>query len=545
LWTEHSRSPWPICIRFWQQIERITGVYAKRGGKVMKDLLLGIDVGTTGSKSAIFNTAGALVSVGQSDYETRHEHAGWAEQNPDDWWNAVCGATVQAVAASDVDPDRIAGVAVSSQAPAMLPLDRQGRVIRPALIWMDRRAEQESRELAATCGEGVVEQITGNRPDPFYVASKILWFRKHEPGLFAKTSLFVQVNGYIAYRLCGVHAQDPVQAALLQLQDYDTGAWSETLCSLCGVEPSHFPPVFPAHLQIGEVTAEAAEATGLCKGTPVVTGTVDGSAAALEAGAVSPGTAAEMTGTSTVLLMPAGSPVVEPAFIAIPHCVPERYLLLGAMAASGGSLKWFRDQFGSLSEGDRGSDDTDPYDLLTGEASDCRPGSGGVIFLPYMMGERSPIWHTNARGVFYGLTLSTTRGSMIRAILEGVCFALRHNVEHAYEAGIRVTELRSVGGGTRSDLWNQIKADVLGIPILLPETSVGAPFGDAVLAGRGVGIYDDVEESLASMVSIKARYEPREECRGIYDTLYALYRRLYEDLKVGFDHAAEELRNFQ
>jgi len=507
----------------------------------MRDLLLGIDVGTTGTKSAIFTAAGSLVSVGQSDYGTQHEHSGWAEQNPGDWWTAVCRATRQAISEAGGSPERIAAISVSSQAPAMLPLDQYGRPIRPALIWMDRRAEEESQELAQKCGKGMIEQVTGNRPDPFYVASKILWFKKHEPEKFAETRHFVQVNGYINYLLTGFHSQDTVQAALLQLQDYGTGQWSERLCNLCGVDPSLFPPVFPAHYQIGEVTADASESTGLCQGTPVMAGTADGSAAALEAGAVSPGTAAEMTGTSTVLLMPTGRPVIEPAFIAIPHCVPERYLLLGAMAASGGSLKWFRDQFGTSPSMEDPSDSRDPYDLLTEEASECKPGSDGVLFLPYMMGERSPIWHTNARGVFYGLTLSTTRGAMIRAILEGVSFALRHNVEHAEKAGIELGELRSVGGGARSALWNQIKADVLGIPILLPETSVGAPFGDAILAGMGVGMYTDVEATLQSMVSIKARFEPRQERHDLYRKLYGLYRSLYEDLREGFDTAADAL----
>jgi xylulokinase len=263
-------------------------------------------------------------------------------------------------------------------------------------------------------------------------------------------------------------------------------------------------------------------------------GTADGSAAALEAGVLAAGTAAEMSGTSTVLLMPSDKPVTRPEFIAIPHCVPGKHLLLGALAASGASLKWFRDQFGTA----RAPGRRDPYDLLTEEASRSGPGSGGVVFLPYMMGERSPIWHTNARGVFFGLTLSTTRGAMIRSILEGTAFALLHNVECAEEAGITLRDLRSVGGGTRSALWNQIKADVLGIPILLPETSVGAPFGDALLAGMGLGIYTDVEESLRSMVKINARCEPDEEHHRLYRDLYRVYRSLYEDLREEFDRAA-------
>ncbi len=501
----------------------------------MKDLLLGIDVGTAGTKSAIFTTQGTLVSVGQSDYGIQHEHPGWAEQDPETWWHAVCSATRQAVSAVPDGPEKIAGIAVSSQAPTMLPLNRQSKPIRPALIWMDRRSEIEARELERLCGKGIIELVTGNRPDPYYVASKILWYRTHEPERFAETDLFVQANGYINYRLTGLHSMDTVHAALLQLQHYEGGGWSEMLCTTCGVSPEHFPPVHPGHRVLGEMTAEASEATGLSRGIPVMVGTVDGAAAALEAGALAAGTAAEMTGTSTVLLMPSDKPVTQPEFIAIPHCVPGKHLLLGALAASGASLKWFRDQFGTVEAHGR----RDPYDLLTKEAAKSRPGSGGVVFLPYMMGERSPIWHTNARGVFFGLTLSTTRGAMIRSILEGTAFALLHNVEYAEKAGITLRELRSVGGGTRSTLWNQIKADVLGIPILLPETSVGAAFGDAILAGMGLGLYTDVEESLRSMVKINARFEPDAAHHRLYMNIYEVYRNLYEDLRGEFDRAAD------
>jgi xylulokinase len=504
----------------------------------LKDLLLGIDIGTTGTKSAVFTFSGKLLSSGQSDYGMYHEHPGWAEQNPEDWWDAVRAATRKSVSEVREGPERIAGIAVSSQAPTLLPLDRSGKVVRPALIWMDRRSESEAQELRRICGEGVIERVTGNRPDPFYVASKILWYRTHEPERFAKTALFVQANGYINYRLTGLHSMDNVHAALLQLRDYDTGEWSNDLCGCCGIEPAKFPPVYHSHHVFGEVTRKAAEETGLLHGTPVMAGTVDGAAAALEAGASGSGTAAEMTGTSTVLIIPADRKVTEPVFIAMPHCIPEKYLLLGAMAASGVCLRWFRDRFGTAGLSAGSGDKTDAYDLLTGEASLIRPGSGGVIFLPYMMGERSPIWHTNARGVFFGLNLSTDRGTMVRSILEGTAFALLHNVETARRAGIKLEEIRSVGGGTRSELWNQIKADVLGIPILLPETSVGAAFGDAMLAGIGLDIYKDIEEALRTMVKIRARYEPDSLNHHLYRKLYSVFRNIYEHLRDDFDVTA-------
>jgi len=504
----------------------------------MDKLLLGIDIGTTGTKAAVFDVEGNLQAVGQAEYPLRHPHPGWAEQNPDDWWHATCVAVKQALKNIPEGAQRVAGVAVSSQAPTMLPLDQHGKPVRPALIWMDRRAEAEAVKLKERLGAEFIETTTGNRADPFYVAAKLWWYTTHEPENFAQTQIFVQVNGYITYKLTGQYALDPVHAALLQLRDWRTGAWVPELCQLCGVEPRQFPPVRPGHQILGDVTSQAAEATGLAAGTPVMVGTVDGSAAALEAGAIEAGIAAEMTGTSTVLLMPNDTGVIKPVFIAMPHCLPDKYLLLGAMVASGASLRWYRDQFGKLEMTAGAQLDLDPYDLLTLEAAHVPPGSHGVIFLPYMMGERSPLWHTNARGVFFGLSLSTTKSAMIRAILEGAAFALRHNVEVAQHAGIPIREIRSVGGGTRSQLWNQIKADVLGMPVLTPQTSVGAPFADAFLVGMGLGLYNDVPDALHKMIRFKARYEPNMDNHQVYNDLYAIFRNIYDKLREEFDQLA-------
>jgi xylulokinase len=501
-------------------------------------LLLGLDVGTTGTKAALFTLDGRLQAVGQSEYGIQHKHAGWAEQDPEDWWRAACMAVRQALAEVPEARERVAGVAISSQAPTMLPLNRDGRPLRPALIWMDRRAEAEAVKLQEQLGERTIERVSGNRADPFYVAPKLLWFRTHEPDRFAETHMFVQANGYIGYRLTRKYAMDNAHASLLQLLDWQTGQWSTELCEACGVEPGQFPPIRPGHHILGEVTFEAAEVTGLASGTPVMAGTVDSAAAAVESGAVDPGVAAEMTGTSTVLIIPNRGGVTEPAFIAMYHAVPGIHLLLGAMAASGASLRWYRDQFGVAEVKAGARLGLDSYDLLTMQAAQVAPGSNGVIFLPYMMGERSPLWHTNARGVFFGLTLATPRGALIRAILEGTAFALRHNVEVARRAGVDLGEIRSVGGGTRSDLWNQIKADVLGLPILLPQVSAGAPFGDAVLVGMGLGLYPDVGRVLREMVQVRARYEPSWENHSLYKELYQVFRSIYESLREDFDRAA-------
>ena len=406
------------------------------------------------------------------------------------------------------------------------------------MIWMDRRAEAEAAQLSELVGAEEIYRITGNRPDVFYVAARLLWLRNHEPEVLRQTWQFVQVNGYVNYRLTGRLAMDPSHAVLLQMRNYATGEWSKALCSACGVEPAQFPEVMDGHRVLGEVSVEAAAATGLRAGTPVMVGALDSPAAALEAGVAEPGIAVEMTGTSTVVIIPNDRGLTEPAMIAMPHALPGIHLLLGAMVSSGGCLRWFRDQFGQPEVQAATEEGTDAFDLLTRQAAQVRPGSEGVIFLPYMMGERSPLWHTNARGVFFGLSLATQKAALVRSILEGTAFALRHNVEVALRAGAELREMRSVGGCSRSDVWNRIKADVLGLPVLVPRTAVGSPYGAAIVAGMGTGAFPDVRESLLEMVQVARRFEPDQENHERYTQIYRVFRDIYEHLKGDFDRAA-------
>ena len=504
----------------------------------MEPLLLGIDVGTSSVKAVLVDPRGTVHAVGHAEYPLHHIRPAWVEQDPEDWWRGTCQAVREALAKVPQGAERVLGLAVSCQAPTLLALDRSGRPLRPAMIWMDRRAEAEIVRLAEQMGADQIYRVTGNRPDAFYVAARLLWLREHEPDVLKQTWQFAQVNGYINYRLTGRLTLDPAHAVLLQMRDYHKEEWSAALCDACGVKPSQFPEVVPAHCPQGEVTVQAAEATGLRAGTPVMAGTVDSASAALEVGVVEPGIAAEMTGTSTVVIIPNDRGLTEPALIAMPHALPGIHLLLGAMVASGGCLRWFRDQFGQPEMQAAAESKTDAFDLLTREAAKIEPGSGGLIFLPYMMGERSPLWHTNARGVFFGLTLATPKAAMVRAILEGTAFALRHNMEVAMRVGAEIREVRSVGGCSRSDLWNQIKADVLGRPLLLPQVSVGSPFGCAVLAGMGVGVFPDVRKSLLEMVQLTRRFEPNPANQERYTRSYQVYRDIYEHLKVDFDHLA-------
>jgi xylulokinase len=485
------------------------------------DAVLGVDIGTTAVKAAVVSADGEVLGSASVEHPTSYPRPGWVEQDPEDWWRAACGAVRGVLEqAGRREP---AAVCVSAQAPTLLPLDGHGRPLRPALIWMDRRAEAECAALRETLGEKLVQRVTGNRIDPYFVAPKLRWLRDNEPETFSRARVYVQATGFLVHRLTGELTLDREHASLLSLRDLGGETWSEPICEAVGVSPDLFPRLVDGDEIAGRVTAAAAKATGLPEGTPVTGGTVDGAAAALEAGVLDEGQAAEMTGTSTVLILPSDRPRSEPAFVAMRHAARGRWLLLGAMVASGGSLRWLRDLLGEVS-----------FDALTAEAETEEPA---LVFLPYMMGERSPIWDSDARGVFLGLTLASDRGALVRAVLEGAAFALRHNVEVAAAAGVAVGELRSVGGGARSRLWSQIKADVVGVPVLLPETSIGAPFGDAALACVAAGLHADVG-ALVRTVRIRERFEPRADVAERYAALYAVYRGTYEALREEFRRLA-------
>jgi len=489
----------------------------------MQPLLLGVDVGTTATKAVLVDQSGHLVAQGRAEYPTIHLQAGWVEQDATQWWISFCKACKQAIA--QVPNAQIAGVVISSQAPTLLAVDSDGEPVRNALIWMDRRAQVQADQLASQFPN--ISELTGNRADPYYVAAKIMWFKQNEPDNYQKTKYFLQIPGYLNFKLTGKFSLDSAHASLLQLRSADNKNWAHEVLSFTGIEPTKFPLLAGASDLLGEVNQE--NEAQIPSGTPVYFGTVDGCSAAVETGVIDPGVVAEMTGTSTVLIMPTDGNNFNDAFVAIEHAIAKRQLRLGAMVAAGASVAWLmsnilKDQYS--------------LDQLTQKAMQIPPGSEGLIFLPYMMGERSPIWNTNARGVFFGLTLTTTPEMMFRAVLEGTAFALAHNVEIGKKSGIKIDEIRSIGGGSKSPLWNQIKADILGLPIAVLKDSSGAAVGDAYLAGLGAGSFSDIRAVINSTVSIENRYLPIKANHDYYQDRYARFRSLYESLKSEFDASA-------
>ena len=489
----------------------------------MPSLLLGVDVGTTAVKAVLVDQSGHIVSEGRSEYATTHLQIGWVEQDPLDWWKSFCQSVKLALEAAP--GSSISAIAISSQAPTLIAVDASGNPLRNAMIWMDRRAEGEAQEIAKKFSN--ISELTGNRADPYYVAAKIKWYVKNEPNNYQKTKYFLQIPGYLNFKLTGKFSIDSAHASLLQLRSADNSGWADEIMKFVGVSEDKFPQIGKAT----ELLAVVAENNGsvIPAGVPVYFGTVDGCSAAVEAGVVDPGVVAEMTGTSTVLIMPTDGNNFNDAFVAIEHAIDGRQLRLGAMVASGASVQWLHQTV--LKE-------QISLDELSNLAQSVPSGCEGLIFLPYMMGERSPIWNSNARGVFFGLSLTTTPAMMFRAVLEGTAFALAHNVELARKSGIKIDEIRSIGGGSKSKLWNQIKADVLGIPIVILQDSNGAAVGDAYLAGIGSGIFTDIRSTLKSNIKIESKYQPQQAVHTYYQERYARFRSLYESLKNEFDYSA-------
>lgn len=504
-----------------------------------RDRLIGIDIGTTSTKAVVVSAAGSILGEASREVSTTYPRPGWAQQDPDDWWRAVCHVLGTLIADGTLDPQNVAGVTVSCQAPSLVAVDTAGIPLFPAIIWMDRRSDGECDWLRMHVGEERIAAINGGRVDPYYLAPKLIWFRTHEPALYARTHVVLQANGYIVHKLCGRFTLDISHCPLTLFFDSATQTWSPALMEAMGLDPDKLPPVLDCAAVAGEVTAAAARATGLRAGTPILAGMTDGTAAGVEAGLVNPGDAVEMTGQSTVLLICSDRPYLGSDLIPLGHPVPGRHLVAGAVVASGGALRWFRDQLGAAERDEAAARGLDAYTLLAEQAATSPIGANRLVFLPYMYGERSPIWDSNARGVFFGLSLASTKADMIRAIMEGAAFGLRHNVETAAAGGIALQRLACVGGGARSRLWNQIKADVLQRPVHLPAVATGAPMGDAIVAAAGVGLYPSIDGAVAAMVRPGAEIRPHADTAAIYDALYTIYAGLYPTVRGAFKALAE------
>lgn len=497
----------------------------------MKEFLLGIDVGTSACKAAVFDRVGTALAQASRPCAVHHPRPGWAEQNPEDWWEAVVLALNDIWAAGIVSPKDIAGVGIAGQSWSAVAVDGRGRALCNTPIWYDTRAQLECEELKARIGEERIFRLCGNPVQPSYTLPKILWYQKHLPEIYGKTDKILQSNSFIGGRLTGRIAHDLSQGYGMFCFDMAHGAWDRDMAREMGIDPAMLCELVRSSDIIGAITAEAAAATGLLAGTPVAGGGLDAACGTLGAGVVAPGQTQEQGGQAGGMSICVSRCLADPALILSMHVTGDTWLLQGGTVGGGGVLKWMEREFCASERAEAATGGANSFEIISEECGAVPAGCEGLVFLPYMAGERSPIWDPQAKGVFFGLDYTKTRAHMLRAGMEGAAYALRHNLEVAEACGAGVTELRAMGGAANSFVWTQIKADVTGKPIAVPSSDTATTLGAALLAGVGVGYYAGFKEAVGSTVSVSRVHEPNKSLVGVYARGYDKYRKLYENLK--------------
>ena len=505
--------------------------------------LIGTDIGTSGTKSIIMDLNGTLVSQDLQEYDVLTPKPLWAEQWPDVWLEATKRSIRCAVEKSGVGKENIAGICVSGlYGGSGIPLDENMKAVRPCLIWMDRRATEQERWVKEHVGEDKLQRITHNGTDPYYGYLKILWIRDNEPENWKKTRLFLPPNAYAIYCLTGETAIDYSSAGNIGgLFDMNTRSWSYELMDDMGIPHSMMPErIVSSDTIVGGLTDKAAQELGLLKGTPVCAGGVDCGVATFGLGVFSPGDYAAAIGTSMCAALIHEKPIKAEGLIAWPYVIDSQRLTysFGGSATAGAIIKWFRDNFAELEKQTEVDGGQNAYAVLDEQAAKIPAGSNGLIVLPYFMGERSPIWDTNARGTIFGLSLAHTKAHIYRAFLEAIAYSLRHSMEATGED--LGDSILLAGGVSKSMLWRQIFADVTGYAMVCPKQDVEANLGDVMLAGLGTGLLSIEQIKQWQILNEPVRPNPKKH--AVYNEYYQLYRSLYESLKDQMSEAAKTAR---
>ena len=498
--------------------------------------LLGIDLGTSGTKTVLFDTAGKTIASATVEYPLYQPANGWAEQDPEDWWQACITTVKQVLADSQIAAGDIAGIGLSGQMHGLVLLDSQGEVLRKSILWCDGRTTAECQEITDTIGAQRLIEISCNPALEGFTAGKILWVRKHEPELYGKAAHILLPKDYLRYKLTGEFATEVSDASGMNLMDVPQRCWSKEILDKLAIAEELLPKMYESCEVTGKITKEAAELTGLAEGTPVVGGAGDNAAAAIGTGIVKNGKAFITIGTSGVIF--AHSDTVKIDLLGRVHtfcsAAPGAWTVMSCTLSSGGSLQWFRNNFCQEEIKQAAANARDPYELMVEQAEKVPVGSDRLIFLPYLMGERSPLLDAAARGVFFGLSGMHGKAAMIRAIMEGVVFSQRHCLDIFKEMGVEFEEILATGGGARSEVWRQMLADVLDCPVLTTSSSEGPALGVAILAGVGVGIYPDLPTACAQIIDRKSTLKPNPLTQKEYESYYQLYLEIYQQLKQQF-----------
>lgn len=494
---------------------------------------LGLDVGTTGAKAVLIDQQGRVVSSAVSEYGMSMPRPLWAEQDPQDWWRAAQESFRSVVARSGIEKSEIKGIGLTGQMHGLVLLDQSGKVLRPCIMWNDQRTTLECEAITEKVGFSRLLSITGNPVLPGFTAPKILWVRTNEPEIYKLAAHVLLPKDYIRYCLTGEFATEVSDASGTSLLDVNKRDWSGEILALLDIPTDWMPKVYESPEVTGKVTPEAAEKTGLCPGTPVVGGGGDQAAGAVGTGTVQQGITSVVLGTSGVVFSHSEKLTIEPEgrLHAFCHSVPGAWHLMGVTLAAAGSFRWFRDVLGDTEVSAARHLNKDPYELLTAEAALAPAGSEGLIFLPYLSGERTPYPDPDAKGTFIGLTLRHDKKYLVRSVMEGVAYSLRDCLELNNRLGLSTDQIRVSGGGAKSKLWRHILADVFNKEIVTLTSTEGAPYGAALIAAAGTGYFSSVEEACRNSLSVATHTTPDPENIAVYEDYYRIYNGIYGRLK--------------
>lgn len=503
--------------------------------------LLGIDIGTSGTKTVLFDEKGKIISEYTGEYPLYQEHNGWAEQDPEDWWQATVAGIRYVLKTSKIDPQAIKGLGLSGQMHGLVILDKHGQLLRPCIVWADQRTDKEVLELEEIFGREKIIEITANPPMASFTAAKLLWVKNNEPEIYENIAHILLPKDYIRYKLTGEFISDVSDASGSQLMDIKNRDWSDEIIEGLGISREILPDLVESAEISAYVNEEASQETGLKTGTIVVGGAADNAAAAIGTGVYEPGRAFNTIGTSAVIYAVTDEPKIDEEGRIHTLCasVPNKWTFMSCTQSAGLSLRWIKNLVAQEEIAKAKETKQDVYDLMTKEASQAPIGSEKLIYLPYLIGERSPHLNAYARGVFFGLSSIHTKKEIIRAVLEGVAFSQRECFDIFEENGINLEEMIITGGGGKSDLWRQMFADLYKIPVRTLTTDKGGSLGAAILAGVGSGVYTSIEAACEQLISFEAAQAPDLKAHAEYEPYYQLYKQIYRDLKDDFTRLAK------
>jgi xylulokinase len=498
--------------------------------------LLGIDVGTSGTKTVLFDLFGNTKAEASSEYPLYQPQIGWAEQKPEDWWNATVETIKAVLDKSGIKPSEVKGIGLSGQMHGLVLLDKKGDVLRPSIIWCDQRTQQECDIITETIGKEALINITANPALTGFTASKLMWVKRHQEEIFDRISKVLLPKDYIRFKLTGEFATEVSDASGTQLLDVPNRRWSAEIIGRLGFNPDWMPDCFESQQVSGYISAQSSRITGLHEGTPVVGGGGDQAAGAIGNGIVKTGVVSSTIGTSGVVFGFMDDVKIDPKgrVHTFCHAVPNKWHVMGVTQGAGLSLQWLRNNFGGCERELAKFLGVDPYVLMAQEAEQASPGCNGLMYLPYLMGERTPHLDPYAKGVLFGMSAKHTRNDVIRAFMEGVAYSLKDCLEIIKDMDIKVNEVRASGGGGKSPLWRQMQADMFDTDIHTINSTEGPALGAALLAGVGAGVYYDVSQACESAIKTVSIQSPIRKNTDIYNKYYSVYGKLYIALKESF-----------